>query len=200
MSVKFSALSPSEQKRAAACKGCMYLGIAGPYVCCDYIFVEGHRRPCKFGEGCTVKKAGRRRRAYTVKLKSLGLERVDRQTAGTTGRKPGSGIYERQLKWDVEKGKRLYEAGRPLREIAAEVGLNYDSFRKFAKRRGWTRPDGYFGEWDTETGRVLYESGVPVEEISKQLGVSVSALYAAARRRGWQHRGKRVRKDEGKEG
>lgn len=39
------------------CKGCSYLG-GGIYIdrTCNYIFMEGHRRPCPPGERCTVKK------------------------------------------------------------------------------------------------------------------------------------------------
>ena len=38
-----------------ACKGCYYLTQAGGYGCCNYIFMEGHRRPCPPGKACTVK-------------------------------------------------------------------------------------------------------------------------------------------------
>ena len=40
-----------------ACAGCVYMTfIAGYLGCCDYIFMEGKRRPCPPGKGCTVKK------------------------------------------------------------------------------------------------------------------------------------------------
>ena len=45
------------------CKGCVYWG--GDYennYCCNYIFIEGHRRPCPPGKGCTEKTLGKRKR------------------------------------------------------------------------------------------------------------------------------------------
>ena len=41
------------------CSGCKYY--FGDYIanrCCNYIFVEGHRRPCPPGDGCTAKVIG----------------------------------------------------------------------------------------------------------------------------------------------
>lgn len=39
------------------CRGCRYLrGRFVGYETCDYIFIEGHRRPCPPGEDCTVQK------------------------------------------------------------------------------------------------------------------------------------------------
>ena len=38
------------------CEGCRYFH--GDYLynrCCNYIFVTGHRRPCKAGENCSVR-------------------------------------------------------------------------------------------------------------------------------------------------
>lgn len=173
-------LTMAEMERIKHCQGCVHLGmVGGGFGCCDYIFHAGKRRPCPFGDGCTVKQIGKRKRAYTVTHIKNGLPRE---------RKPGSGVYERQLKWDAEKGRELYEAGVPLRQIAAEVGLNHDSLRKYAKRKGWVRPEGHFASWDTELGRLLYESGVPAAEISKRLGISPEALRAAARRRSWKRK------------
>ena len=42
--------------RLHPCSGCRYF--FGEYIgnrCCNYIFVEGHRRPCPPGERCTAK-------------------------------------------------------------------------------------------------------------------------------------------------
>ena len=39
-----------------ACAGCVYFGWVGSYLgCCNYILMEGKRRPCPPGKGCTVK-------------------------------------------------------------------------------------------------------------------------------------------------
>jgi hypothetical protein len=46
------------------CKGCVYWG--GAYennFCCNYIFVEKHRRPCPPGKDCTEKVTGKRKYA-----------------------------------------------------------------------------------------------------------------------------------------
>lgn len=48
---------------ADPCKGCFYRrGSTEASKSCDYILIEGHRRPCPPGKGCTVKKKERRRK------------------------------------------------------------------------------------------------------------------------------------------
>lgn len=49
-------------KQRAACKGCLYAGKAGPFWGCDYILIEKKRRPCKPGDGCTVRTVGEKNR------------------------------------------------------------------------------------------------------------------------------------------
>lgn len=44
-------------KNPDPCKGCIYQIKFGGYWLCDYITITGHRRPCPFGAGCTVKEA-----------------------------------------------------------------------------------------------------------------------------------------------
>lgn len=48
-------LMGDEVKRIEPCQGCKYLGLVGGYGCCLYYLRTDIRRPCKFGEGCTVK-------------------------------------------------------------------------------------------------------------------------------------------------
>lgn len=45
------------------CEGCVYWGgcFKSNY-CCNYIFIEGHSRPCPPGKGCTEKIVGKRKR------------------------------------------------------------------------------------------------------------------------------------------
>lgn len=43
-------------------KGCIYLGKAGAYGCCNYIFMVGKPRPCPPSKDCTVKETGRKKR------------------------------------------------------------------------------------------------------------------------------------------
>ena len=48
--------SPIRNPNAKYCEGCVYFG--GDYECtkcCNYIFVNGERRPCPPGKDCTVK-------------------------------------------------------------------------------------------------------------------------------------------------
>lgn len=42
------------------CSGCRYLWRerSGGTICCDYLRIMGHRRPCKPGAECTVKQPG----------------------------------------------------------------------------------------------------------------------------------------------
>lgn len=44
-----------------ACKGCVYLSRCGNLGCCNYIFIEGKRRPCPPSKACTVKTKKKRR-------------------------------------------------------------------------------------------------------------------------------------------
>ena len=43
------------KKNEPFCKDCIYFSKDGRLTSCDYILIEKHRRPCKAGEGCTVK-------------------------------------------------------------------------------------------------------------------------------------------------
>ena len=56
--------TPIINHNAKYCKDCVYWG--GDYVnnaCCNYIFCEGHSRPCPPGKDCTVKIKGKRYRS-----------------------------------------------------------------------------------------------------------------------------------------
>jgi hypothetical protein len=55
--------TPIINPHAKYCKGCVYWG--GDYLnnyCCNYIFCEGHSRPCPPGKDCTEKVVGKRKR------------------------------------------------------------------------------------------------------------------------------------------
>ena len=50
-------MSPIQNPNRKYCKGCYYWGgLNGSCDCCNYIFVEGRKRPCPPGKGCTVRK------------------------------------------------------------------------------------------------------------------------------------------------
>ena len=49
--------APTLNPNAKYCKGCWYWGgNSDSSDCCNYIFREGHKRPCPPGKDCTVKK------------------------------------------------------------------------------------------------------------------------------------------------
>lgn len=79
------------------CSGCAYEDRS--MHSCDYIFYMDHHRPCPPGKDCTVKKL-RRRRYFLPDHKNVGWK------------KPA---------WDVEEGKRLWQAGIGDAEIARRL-------------------------------------------------------------------------------
>lgn len=48
------------KKNNRYCRGCIYHGKAWGDTCCNYILMEKRRRPCKAGEGCTVRTIGKK--------------------------------------------------------------------------------------------------------------------------------------------
>ena len=56
----------SEKKYCRACAGCIYMGWAGWYGCCNYLFMTDKRRPCPPGKNCTVKTTRKRGRKKKV--------------------------------------------------------------------------------------------------------------------------------------
>lgn len=59
------------------CKGCIYLGcVGGGMGCCNYIFIEGKRRPCPPGKECTVKTTERQLKKATPKPKVHGTKKI----------------------------------------------------------------------------------------------------------------------------
>ena len=54
--------APMLNPYAKYCKGCKYWGSNYGSGCCNYIFIEGHRRPCPTGKDCTEYRKGRRPR------------------------------------------------------------------------------------------------------------------------------------------
>lgn len=87
--------------RADPCAGCVYQVKVGDSLLCDYILMTGHRRPCPFGAGCTVKeteenmKQWNKARAYELYMAGAR----DKEIAAEVGVNPNT-IY----KWRVENG------------------------------------------------------------------------------------------------
>ena len=50
------------RKNDAYCKGCVYRGKTSGDTTCEYILIEKKRRPCKPGDGCTVRVLGKKDR------------------------------------------------------------------------------------------------------------------------------------------
>lgn len=57
----------------AFCRGCIYFFDygSGGFPMCEYMIQTGERRPCKAGEGCTVRK----KRKYTGKTRAAKMDR-----------------------------------------------------------------------------------------------------------------------------
>ena len=63
--------TPIINKNAKYCRDCVYWG--GEYTnnyCCNYIFCEGHRRPCPPGKDCTEKIIGKRKWKKALAIKA----------------------------------------------------------------------------------------------------------------------------------
>lgn len=61
--------TPIPNPNTKYCKGCVYWG--GGYknnACCNYIFCEGHSRPCPPGKDCTEKIIGKRKRSRELEI------------------------------------------------------------------------------------------------------------------------------------
>ena len=61
--------SPLVNPNKKHCTGCAYWGGAYEHnACCNYIFVEGHSRPCPPGKGCTERVTGNKLRSDLAEL------------------------------------------------------------------------------------------------------------------------------------
>ena len=92
--------------RNPACAGCAYAGMAGHWPICAYILIEGQRRPCPPGPGCTVK------------------------------RTEGVAEMPEHNNWDRERARALIAEGKKDPEIADMVGCSLPAFRSWKQREG----------------------------------------------------------------
>ena len=61
-----------EPAKKHPCYGCKYSCMgSGWAIYCEYIFIEGHRRPCPGGKDCTVKDTKSRRKELTIGNKTM---------------------------------------------------------------------------------------------------------------------------------
>ena len=70
-----------ETYKSHPCFGCVYMGFASTYPCCNYIFMEDEKRPCPPGEGCTVKKLGSYRKSVVKRMAKADERRRKRKEA-----------------------------------------------------------------------------------------------------------------------
>lgn len=90
-----------------ACKGCIYVSGYGAGVCCGFLDMTGHIRPCPPGRRCTVK---------TLEGGTLDM---------------GSA-----LKIDDARARELYDLGKVDREIADELGTSKNAITAWRSRNG----------------------------------------------------------------
>lgn len=87
---------------------------------CEYILITGHRRPCPFGAGCTVKETEERMKSWD-KAKALALYQagaIDKEIAAEVGVSPVT-IYRWRKKNGLEAHGPATQA-LPVEMIGAE--------------------------------------------------------------------------------
>lgn len=145
---------------AKGCEGCYFL--SNYFGCCNYLIFTDKRRPCPGGEGCTVKTVlGKNWRKYAPKSNAGG----------------------RRVKWDTEKGLKMWLNGRSYAEIAAAMGVTPRAVLEF-KQRHWehmtpmrkqkSKQERF--EWNTKKGYEMYKAGATDTEIAKAVGRSTEAV------------------------
>lgn len=90
-------------QRADPCAGCFYRGKAGGNLLCEYILITGHRRPCPFWAGCTVKETEKCMKNWD-KAKALALYQagaIDKEISAEVGVSPTT-IYSWRKKNGLE--------------------------------------------------------------------------------------------------
>lgn len=181
-------LTDAELERIKPCQGCAYLGEAGHYGCCNYIFCTGKRRPCPPGKGCTAKNTNdaviKRRVQPTVsRNKSVDPERqkTDR----------------RRTQIDEYLVRDLIDKQTPIGEMVSIIGTTYKTLVSFIEARGWSYTRAAGGKpVDADTlalFKELYDRGEPYSVIAEQTGRSVRACTAYVQRHGWTRVKKRGR-------
>lgn len=90
--------------------------VNGSGINCGFLLATGKMRGCEPGPGC--------------------LRYV--------GRNPGciTGYHHKKPKWDTAEGRRMWEAGRSIREIAEKVGVHVETVRSYMKRNWRVDIDG----------------------------------------------------------
>ena len=61
----------AKKMKKKKCRGCGYHMIVGGMICCDYLHMVGHCRPCPPGDACTVDIPIRRKKAKNSAIDAL---------------------------------------------------------------------------------------------------------------------------------
>lgn len=101
------------------CEGCIYLG--DNVRTCDYYLITGTRRPCPSGNGCTVRRNGKREyvRPFEMRAPATRFHRM----IPATERDP--------------RVRELYESGKNDGEISLETGHSVSSVYAWRKRHNY---------------------------------------------------------------
>jgi predicted transcriptional regulator len=100
------------------------------------------------------------------------------------------GLRGRRAGWDVRKGRRLWEAGRPLREIAAAVRATGKAVQSYARRHHWPgRGKGWRPGVDQKLrwimAEALWQRGMTLREIAVLLQCPENTVKSARQRQEW---------------
>ena len=157
-----------EASRMRHCRGCIYLGTAGNYGCCNYWEIADRRRPCKFGtpdcpakipipgykippehdEFCKrVDYQEQRRKAAEARQEKIRLERIERMNREINkqaiedpyGMPQRKDPRGRTANWDMKYAFQLYMEGYYMFEIAEILETTTGKVSACARNNGWSK-------------------------------------------------------------
>lgn len=134
---------------------------------CDYLFNNGHCRPCKADEhGCAL---------YSK------WPRYEDETE------------EERRTWDTEEARRLLAEDMPVDEVAAKIGASVNSLQVWirvgmpatpAPKERAAGKRAAKGIWNEEVYRELYAKGLTDPEAAKRMGLDSQTVWKHRRRLG----------------
>lgn len=160
---------------AKPCKKCYYGGYCAFCWVCDYLNIEGHRRPCP------PPTPERPCAAFRPKNVTEADNPVAQRFTGPA-MSPVRDIPIQTVKWDVEKAaKLLKEDGKTVVEVANELGISAKKIYAYRKRHpeifGPVKPRNMLEPaWDVEGVIAKLEEGVPLHEVCDQMHVKTSTV------------------------
>lgn len=183
----FSTLGRPERIRMRHCLGCKYMGVVAAYGCCDYYLTTGNRRPCKFGQKCSVKVL---RRGFVLpKNYSEWCDEWDRKIAERREREERERL-ERESDTSAvftaaDNAERRDLESKPKQTTKKPVfEYKIDSLRiRKAPCGAGTR--GRKLSWDVDYAFSLYCAGFYITDIEDIMGIKQSTLNAYIEHHGW---------------